>query len=72
MKGVQLLKLFSLFVFSFSFFLNADSAKKVRNIIVEGNQRLETLAIKKSIKTVEGEILNAEKVKKDIKAIAKL
>jgi len=43
--------------------------EKIAAVLVEGNKRIETDAIKKYIKTKQGDILNAKKISEDLKSV---
>ncbi len=43
--------------------------KKVAEVLVEGNKRIETDAIKKYIKTKQGDIFNAKNISEDLKSV---
>jgi len=43
--------------------------EKIADVLVEGNKRIETDAIKKYIKTKQGDILNAKKISEDLKSV---
>jgi len=49
--------------------LRVYGKKKVTEVLVEGNKRIETDAIKKYIKTKQGDIFNAKRISEDLKSV---